>query len=773
MCKHQKLICPISLLHCLVFLLISVNGFSQQKYTYYSKKAEDNSVLSRLPNDVMPVQACWFWTEDEFKPDGFKVFIDSISIHSPYNMVSASVRLFGRETTTDAVHNQIKLAAEYAVGRRISMVADLDVRTARRAFESLYPDELQEMLLLKEVEISSVSNVETVVFCKDLSDHYTGRTTHYIPLYGKLLRVYSYIPDVEGIDPNSLEDITRNCVVLTSSKDSVKVRIPVGKENTKACVFISFTHLYPDVFAPHLLEFQREIIRQYSDVPLAGVFKDEWGFPPCFDGSPAKNQFWYSKHRAQAYTEKTGGGDLLFDCLLMYKGVKGQERERQKAINYFMDMSWQRNGEIESDYYLAVKEIFGPDAAVTTHPTWWPYPDLREQMKNGLDWWSATRDWAQTDEFTPFAVRTALSKKWGSPVWYNMFYSTNRTDYEKALWSSALAGGRINYHPIYPSERKGIDNHLDLLRGKLMQAESRVNLLNFISQSPMDCPVALVFGHACTMNWAGPSYDDVGMELADALWKEGIPTDLIPSSEIENKNLVIDHEGWIRYGEQKYSAVILYHPEFEKSTTADFFNRAAKGKTRLFRMGDWTKDFDANNFDGNSALPEMLLPAGNEQVLGDVKNILKQQKIELQTPAIQSVSNVFNHIFITPPTTGFCRLIDGTIIQVAGTNNTTGDPIRSKIKIRGETVSFDAIGIASVRLDENGKVQTLAVCGLKSFRTRNFKIELNERIDLALWKNEQGEWKGYIHDWEGNIPAPLLGITSNWTRISLPVPLLE
>ena len=760
----------ISLLICLLVLLEISQA--QQKYPGPLVKTTLSGTSCRLPNDVMPVQACWFWSEDEFKPDGYKEFINQATLHSPYNMLSASVRLFGRETTNDAVHNQFKLAAEYASNQGISMVADLDIRTARRTFESKYPDELQEMLLLKEVKISPTTIAETVLASKDLNDHYTGNTTHYIPLYGKLIRVYSYIAGYEGIDPNSLKDITRNCVVVTSSKDSVRVRLPADEINTQATVLVSFTHLYPDVFAPHLMEFQREIIMQYADVPLAGVFKDEWGFPPCFDENRAKSQFWYSRFRAEAYGKRTGGRDLLADCLVMHLGIKGREKERQMIINHFMEMSWQRNGELEADFYSAVKEVFGPDAAVTTHPTWWPYPDWHEQMKNGLDWWVAKRDWAQTDESTPFAVRTALSKKWGSPIWYNMYYSTKKGDYEKGVWSAALGGGRINYHPIYPSPIKLSDKHLELLRGDLMMAESRVRLLNYISQSPLNCPVAVVFGHACTMNWAGPSYDDVGMELVTLLWKKGIPTDLIPSTEIENKNLVVDDQGLIRYGAQRYGAVILYHPEYGRKSVADFFNKASKGRSNLFRIGNWTKDFDAINIDGDKLLPvNMTEISENEQVVKSVQNIFSNQKIERQTPAIEDVSKEFGHPFITPPTTGYCRLIDGTVIQVAGTKNIGGDPIRSNIHVGGKAVYFDAVGIAAVRLDENGDVQALTAGGLKSFKSGSFKIGLSERSDLALWKDNQGIWQGVIQGLNGDIPAQLLKITKNWTRINLPLPL--
>jgi len=60
----------------------------------------------------------------------------------------------------------------------------------------------------------------------------------------------------------------------------------------------------------------------------------------------------------------------------------------------------------------------------------------------------------------------------------------------------------------------------------------------------------------------------------------------------------IDADWNIWFGQQRYAAVVLYHPEFENATTAGFFQQAAKGKTIIYRVGDWTKNFDAKAFDG-------------------------------------------------------------------------------------------------------------------------------------------------------------------------------
>ena len=168
------------------------------------------------------------------------------------------------------------------------------------------------------------------------------------------------------------------------------------------------------------------VLRQYADVPLAGVCKDEWGFCPSGGLSSAQMTCGSRTFLAKEYAGRRPGHDLLRDLLLMSKGEKGRTGERAAAVNHYMEMWWQRNAEIETKYYHAIKQVFGKDAMVGTHPTWWPYPNTAEVFKNGLDWWAVKRDLAQTDESTPFCVRTALAKKWHSPLWYNMYYAKPR-----------------------------------------------------------------------------------------------------------------------------------------------------------------------------------------------------------------------------------------------------------------------------------------------------------------------------------------------------------
>jgi hypothetical protein len=447
------------------------------------------------------------------------------------------------------------------------------------------------------------------------------------------------------------------------------------------------------------------------------------------------------------------------------------------AINHFNDMCRRRNGEIETDFFHAVKSIWGPNAVVATHPTWWPYPDRREFKKNGLDWWIATRDLAQTDEITPYCIRTALAKKWNSPVWFNMYYSPDLTNYQAELWAGALSGGRINYHPIWPPrtavDRKTFDpeRYRSLVRGELMRGDCRVRLLNFITRSPLDCPVAVVFGQPCAMNWAGPSFEDVGLSLSDELWRAGYPADLIPTTETWNKALTVGRDGYIHYGPQRYQTVVLYHPQFDRAASAELFRKAARGKTKLYQIGNWTQDFEGRSFDSSNSLPRKIV------LLSHVKSAVETITKELNAAGFEPQSSANRTLgfgdckSVAPPAQGECRLVDGTHIFVSGVNFAAGDRIQRTINLGSHAVNVDAVGLAAIRLDKRGDVEALAAGGLKSLRTDRLKIELPERIDLALWRDRRGRFHGVLQGWSGAVPTQLLKLTQDWLRLSLPTPL--
>lgn len=715
----------------------------------------------------LPGVGCWFWTADEFEPDGYQRFIDLHEKHSAYRYLTTSIR-HPVEVTDPAVHDRIKAAAEYARAHGMEMVMDLDVRLARKAFMTKYPNELQEIARLREFPLHGAGEVTFAVESMSLGDHYTFRAPPYSCVSSRLLRVYSYVAGADGVDPVTVQDITQRCEIVTSSNTQITAALQCQPDDSgrTACVIAAFALFTPDVFAPHLIAFERTILDQYADVPLAGACKDEWGFPGRFD--PRTDDLWYSSFMADAYAARRPGHDLVRDLVLMSKGENGRDGERTAAINHYMEMGRKRNAEVENQFYAGIKEVFGRNAISATHPTWFAFPSANEAFKNGLDWWSVTRDLAQTDEGTPLCARTALAKKWRSPLWLNMYYDSAVASYEEDLWRHALGGGRMNFHPVYPRP----DNELNasLLTGDLLRADARVRLLNYISTAPIDCPVAVVFGHASSLNWAGTGFGDVGLDVTNRLWETGYYADLIPSSEIAAGALEVGGSGRISYGLQTYEAAVLYRPQYERSEVADFFARAAAGSTRLYRVGDWTLDFEGKPFDGNAALPSTMRAGDAGACANMIIDLLREARIEPQTPCTMRGAAGYPASMMPEPS-GRCRLLDGTVILASGKEHVMGDPISETIDVDGHQVRFDAVGIAAVRLRADGRLDAMAAGGLKSFKTDRIAIDLTERVDVALFHDANGNVRGVIQGLDGEVPAALKSITQEWIRLRLPEPL--
>jgi len=714
-----------------------------------------------------PVLACWFWRDAEFEPEGYKSYLDLIDSTWKPDILTTSLRVPLKEVTDQEVIEQIRKAAEYAHEKGIGLAVDLDVRLARKAFQTQYPDEMQEMLCIRETGTDPAGKTTIRIESQDLNDHYTGRTTHYIPLQSRVVGVYTYQKTPEGIDPATLQELSSDEItVMTATEKSVEVQLNTSLKGPDArfCIQVVFTHFAADVFSPHLLEFQRSILKTYSSMGLAGACKDEWGFPPCFDGCPRKDDYWYSRSMEAAYQEHTGGRNLRRDILLMAYGEVGHERERLAAINQFNEMVRERNAACEADFYKAVKEILGKDALVATHPTWYPFPGVQEFKKNGLNWWASPRDVAQTDEITPFCVRTALAKKWNSPVCINMYYSPKAEDYHREVWSSALIGGRMNLHPPWP-----IDENMSLTEAQkqLMDfpfclGEQRVRLLNYISTTPLDCPVAVVFGDVCAMNWAGPAYADVGMGLADALWRSGYPADLIPAYEIESGALTVDEEGYLRYGKQCYQAAVLYHPEMSKSCVGDLIQKASEsGKTTLYQIGKWSMDFAGKD----TTVKTVLAFNDSSQAVPVITARLRELGEAPQTPATEVLGG-FGFESACPPRHGINRMIDGTHVIVAGELNSSGDQIHERLIIKGHPVEIEAIGVAGIRMRNDGTLDALAAGGLTRFSGGGIEITLKNPVDLALWRKGDGSFQGVVSRKPDKLPAELLAVTTEWKGIS-------
>lgn len=107
----MKLILLLIITHFLTTFTISSQP-QQEKQCFETLFPTEK--LEYIPYRTPPVIAAWFWGEEQLEPDGYKYFIDQVSRHSCYNLLSTAIRLPGRDITDIDVHNQVKQAVEYA-----------------------------------------------------------------------------------------------------------------------------------------------------------------------------------------------------------------------------------------------------------------------------------------------------------------------------------------------------------------------------------------------------------------------------------------------------------------------------------------------------------------------------------------------------------------------------------------------------------------------------------------------------------------------------------
>ncbi len=779
------------IIYTLVFMFV-LTGFSRA-FSGESKPLVNPEHASRLPEmmdgkKIAPQLGCWFMRSEQcFEPNGYRPFLDTVASRGAFDILCASARL--DNATDPQMVEMFDANTQYAEKQYgVHMILDLDMRMARREFARRYPNALQERLQLEEKPLQSSDSFTDFTFTASaLTDHYTG-SYPYTPQASRFVRVWSYEKDSSGtILKDSVCDISSFVEISTSQADKIELRVPTEAVSTASkergqrylCAAVAFSFLYADVFANETIPYEQSLIHQYHNVRAVGAWKDEWGFPPSFDGVPAKNEYWYSEAMRAAYANtclvsegvisdknlQNFGRDLIDDCLVMYRADWQDVNERIAVIDAYNRLCFNRQVEIETQFYQTTKDVFGSDALVGVHSTWFPVVGRNEFKKNGLTWWAAPRDYAQTDESTPYYCRTSIAKKTNS-IWYNMYYSSNPEDYVAETWSDVLAGGRVNIHPIYPSPEK-MSNSKGFRMGEILDtgvdiARRRIRMLNFAADAPLYSPIAVVFDHFSVMNWAKPEYDQVGKAIAicDALAAKGYPVDLIPSSEVMTPdsdgkyqwNMV--KEGQLAYGVQKYAAVLLIA---EPSTVLSNI-MANRQSLTSFVSGQYTADAS-----------EIL------RIQDTIVHFLDSQNIQKQTPWIQD--NVWNSSIYRPARKGMARLVDGTILWASAMENAGGDPIlmdhETIVLHDGQTqvsISVEATGLLAVRFDDDGQLSMLTASDLRKFSGGGIEIDLmnwDSEIDVALWKDANGQWRGVFQAKENTLPNALLEIANNWEFLAI------
>ncbi len=795
---YKRIIFPLLFLLSSHLFIQSVNASKSAPVSPLNPNAP-----ARLPNSIegrtlVPDFGCfWSFEPSNENPESWRPFVDAVAKANAFDALAITLRNQNYFADNPEAVKATQSAAQYALEKYgIKTLLDLDVRIARHDFEKIFPDLLQERLFFQEREKSDADLISFSFSAPILKDHYSGKTPYFVR-GGRVLRAWAYALDDESqIIPETIQDVTDYAVwndqrvYVTDEKTEdidktvvnalnvsfLKTNLPTGCDAVS--VAVAFRYSYPDLFADETLELEKTIFEKYKETRALGGYKDEWGFPCNFERIDLLNDFWYSERMAQAYAKLFENRDLVTDLFLSFKPQKGAESERIHSIDRYRLLCAERVVEYENQLYLLNKQLWGADAFVGVHPTWYPWPNNLEMRKNGLMWWKAPRDVAQTDEYVPFCVRNSMAKGCNS-LWINMFYNSQTLPYAYEHWTAAASGGRVHIHQIYPRTDQSPTNPEDnkllpiVQDAKINQVREKVRMLTLVSDSQINSSVAVIFGRLGASNPLRPEYQAVGVDLCDRCALQGYPADLIPVDEIfstrpngELKWKIKNNR--LAYGEQPYEVLILYG-ENDAETEAwqelrKTIDNIPNCKTRLLTLSG-----TASSQEKDAIIQEALETVQNAGVL---------QQTPWVNESVKFSSEISDEISARPALKSTSRFLDGSILWTAAEECVTGDPIslvNERVKLAGEKTSepltVTANGLFLARFDQQGNLNAIVATDVKKLDIGVFSFELSPEeigdaaIDISLWKGSDNQWRGVFQRKRNDLPSSLMNLVPTWNYL--------
>ena len=289
-------------------------------------------------------------------------------------------------------------------------------------------------------------------------------------------------------------------------------------------------------------------------------------------------------------------------------------------MNHYMEMTWQQHAAVEDDFYRATKDIFRASGFrrntcdLATAFKRFGNPPQRLGLVG-----CAARLWPDRRSDTLLRAH-GVGKEMGQAGRVQHVRCRRTASIIKhELWCMALAGLRVNYHPVYPGSEDGRPWAQKPLwsgvadAGRLPGANAQLRL-----QNPGGLPGRRRV-RTCLrdqLGWTG--LRRCRRFLASAFWKTGFHADLIPSSEIESGALRIDDDGLSDTATRNTppSCSIIRNSRNPAPASSSGKRQRARPLSTGWVSGPVISSGAA--FDGNAALPQRWLPWGTPDLLDRV-----------------------------------------------------------------------------------------------------------------------------------------------------------
>ena len=649
----------------------------------------------------------WKWDDQHLKDRSYIEKIEDIAARSCFDHVCITTHWCRNGIADEDMHDHVRAACDklHELGRK--MIFEIDVRAEKKRFAETYPDSRMGFIYWQN---QTAGEGEKAKFSFHIVRGGGGELFSGDRQDGeKVLDVFAYETDEAGcIREESIKCLTEQATLQRTDDSTVTVEVK-AVSGRKVFVTVCSYYQFPDFWSNEYHAYLNWLMKRYSDIPLDGLSVDELGllWYPDFDFTPGSykmldNAPIYSLGFADTFEQRFG---MSYSRSLLYRFCSSDEDQNTvKAINYYFDTVREGLAECECRFYQKTKELYGDDAFVGVHNTWYAIEEVAntpEVWKTGITWWSAKKDYGFTDEIMLYPVRTALAHKEQSPIFYNMWYgeATEQIDtYYTELWKNARFGGRtisLGYECTHE------DSVLDLYPAgyleDLSHIEEQLSHLDDLQESAANCEVLVLAGlEACCNRLANQNghgrWDTLRGVLKEIftltrdIFNMGCNVDMVGSSAVYDQQLTISEDGFVTYGSQTYKYVIMAYPQFCKTALTDFLKEIVKSKTGLCVVGGLTKDF----YGEPAALEGNILRFSTRPDAFDLHEQFIKNGVDF--------SRVQNG----------CVMQDGSIIFTApAPDKPRGNVFESHFTRHGKTHYLKAEDIAFLSFNEQGDRKTL------------------------------------------------------------------
>lgn len=573
----------------------------------------------------------WKWEDITLSMD-MEAEIEELSSRFSPSMLCISLHWVHKSFDDTELQHKIKECQYYLEQKGIRLIVETCPRNEAAGFYRDYPEESAAYLAHYETLTLDENGFGEKELPVETISHYWRLSSEYG--IEKIDSALCFTPGAEYMtyEPDTLRPLQD--VSLEHCGDFNRITVRAGKENAGRTAYVSLLtrQPIPDLASDRLPDYFRKMagILKNTSPSIGGTFSDEWGYDvilkisepnPYDDNNLFIRHLPVSRAFAAKYAARFPGFSLKEDFFHFQYAPAGDPASRIAAINRYFTVYRSITEKNDKDMFEITREFFGEDAFYGVHPTWWGSVDSLnfEFFKNGFYWWNARRDIAQTDELVAMPIRTALSHKWGSSIFYNMWYSmgTRKIEtYYHDTWNSVRFGGRTHHHSYRcPNEPVVLELAGEGLLESLEEMEKKVRMIDDLQKAAADCRVLVLFGMEAVSNWAlslgydeqklltppwtpqNPKLDSV-LNTANKLFDSCL-CDLVPTSEVTDGSLFVQENALPRYGTQSYDAVLLFYPECMTQKCYEFLE--ALDKNRLIVCGGASLYADGTPLSGKDA----------------------------------------------------------------------------------------------------------------------------------------------------------------------------